>query len=477
MMDARTLGATGDGLKDDTRALQAALHRAAEAGCPLRLPAGRYSTGSLVLPSHTTLRVEEGAALCGRPDLTLFPGYEPVRDSRLGRLPWRAFLYAQDAHHITLEGPGQVLPNGEAEVFQNGKGDSPERPFGLHFVRCRQVKVSNLVLHGSAFWMQRYFCCEEVELAGLRVYNHCNLNNDGLDIDGCRRVSIHDCEIDSSDDALVIKSESEQPSEEVRVARCVLRTHASALKLGTGSVGGYRRITFEDCQVLPSRAPRVHHPFKVRGGLAGLDLGCVDRGVMEDVVVQNITLNGVQSPLFIRLGDRGAPPWVREPRPGGCVRGLLIRHIQAVNAGPIASSITGYPGFPVQQVRLEDIRIEATRSAFVGNVDKLPLPRWSAGPLIHGSADPRDRDTMLDLNVPENVNEYPVNRMFGCPLPAYGLYARHVAGLAIHGLHLRMSAPDDPRPAVVLDDVAGADLRDLDLASHGPQTLIHRPVG
>lgn len=473
MPHIRDFGVVGDGQTNDTAALQAALDDASRSGQPLRLPAGTYSTGSLVMRSNTTLQLDEGAILFGRPDLALFPGYPPIRDSRLGTIPWRAFLYAQDAENITLEGPGKFLPNGEAQVFQNGKGDSPERPFGLHFVRCRKVAVRNLTMEGSAFWMQHYFCCEDVELTGLKVYNHCNLNNDGMDIDGCRRVRVSGCVIDSSDDALVIKSESDQRSEDVQVSDCILRTHASAIKLGTGSIGGYQRITIGNCTVEPSTAPSVHHPFKVRGGLVGIDLGCVDRGVMEDVLVHDITIDGVQSPIFVRLGDRGLQPWVKTPREGGRIRNIEIRSVKAINAGPIASSITGYPGYPVENVSLDNISIEVTRSAFAGNVDNLPLPRWSAGPLIHGSADPKDRDTIRSLDVPENINEYPVNRMYGGPLPAYGLYARHVHGLRLSNLKLRMTANDD-RPAVILDDTPGANTEALDLQSQCSTPLVQR---
>jgi len=472
MKTVRDFGARGDGESDDTEAIQAAI----DAWCGIRpviIPPGTFSAGSLVLRSATTLRLDAGAILLGRPDPGLYPGYPPVRNSRLKLDPWRAFLYAQDALDIAIEGPGKLAPNGANTVFQNGIGDSPERPFGLHLVRCRNVVVRDLEMEGSAFWMQRYFCCEDVRISGLRVYNHCNLNNDGLDIDGCRRVLVTGCEIDSSDDAVAIKSESEQASEDVEVSGCILRSHASAIKLGTGSVGGFRQITIRNCAVETSRAPDVHHPFKVRGGLCGIDVGCVDRGVMDDILVHDISIDGVQSPIFVRLGDRGAQPWAQDRREAGQIRNVRIQNVRATGAGPIAGSLTGHPGHPLENIALENIDIEVSRSAFDGNVDGLPTPRWLS-PLVHGSSAPEDREKILSLEVPENIDEYPVNRIFGCPLPAYGLYIRHVLGLRLDGVRLRTSAQSELRPALIVEDATGAELKNLDLKSLGAQALIVR---
>ena len=37
------------------------------------------------------------------------------------------------------------------------------------------------------------------------IFNHCNGNNDGIDIDGCRRFILSDSVIDSDDDGIVLK--------------------------------------------------------------------------------------------------------------------------------------------------------------------------------------------------------------------------------------------------------------------------------
>jgi hypothetical protein len=77
------------------------------------------------------------------------------------------------------------------------------------------------------------------------------------------------------------------------------------------------------------------------------------------------------------------------------------------------------------------------------------LPRIGWDPAANGGAGGWAEDP---YNIPELPFLYPENVMFG-PLPAYGIWARHVSGLSVNGVSLSFLAPDD-RPAVVLDDVS-----------------------
>ncbi len=83
---------------------------------------------------------------------------------------------------------------------------------------------------------------------------------------------------------------------------------------------------------------------------------------------------------------------------------------------------------------------------FSKNEALLPRVRWDA-----------EKNTWVDdpFNVPEMVDTYPEPSIFGI-LPAYGVYARHVDGLAMNNVQITFKVPDG-RPAVVLDDVANAD--------------------
>lgn len=110
-------------------------------------------------------------------------------------------------------------------------------------INCRDVIVKDVTMQNSAMWMQHYLACEGVNISGIKVYNHCNQNNDMIDIDGCRNVIISDCFGDTDDDALTFKSTSPAACENITVTNCVLSSHCNAIKFGTESTVGFRNIT------------------------------------------------------------------------------------------------------------------------------------------------------------------------------------------------------------------------------------------
>ena len=192
------------------------------------------------------------------------------------------------------------------------------------------------------------------------------------------------------------------------------------IKLGTESDGGYRNIAITNCVFHHSR---------------GLALEQVDGGVLEDVVVSNLTMREVlNAPLFLRLGARLRAPGAKA---AGVVRRITI---EGINAFDVARDhgifIAGLPGHSIEDVVLSNIRIH-----FAGG----------------GTAEDAQR------TAPEMVSGYPEPHLFGV-LPSWGLFARHVSNLRVRGLEL-LTRDADARPAVLLDDVDGARFSSVELNS------------
>jgi len=229
-------------------------------------------------------------------------------------------------------------------------------------------------------------------------------------------VRIANCSIDTGDDAIVLKATANRPCQHVVITNCILSSLASALKMGTESNGGFEDVTISNCTIYDT-------------GYSGIALEMVDGGAFDRVNVSNVTMKNVKVPIFVRLGNRARPIPGLKPPGMGSMRNVIISNVQASGVGETGCSITGIPGFLVENVTLENVRID-----FEGGGTREDALR----------------------EIPEKIDAYPSGRMFGT-LPAYGFYCRHVKNLRLHNLDLGFDA-DDQRPAVICDDVHDLDV-------------------
>jgi polygalacturonase len=430
IFNVRDYGAAGDGIQLDTRAIQSAIDACAETGGKVILPPGRYLSGTIFLKSHVTLELMAGATLLGSTTLADYPPITP--DYRFYGNDFSQFslIYGEGLENIALIGLGTI--DGQGGAFKVTTKKKPDRymnrPYVIWLVKCKTVLVENLQLRNSARWMQHYLACDELTIRGIHVYNHCNQNNDMVDIDGCHDVIVSDCFGDTDDDALTLKSTSGRSCENIAITNCVLSSHCNAIKMGTESHGGFKNITISNCVVKPSQDKEPIFGFE--GGIGGIVLTMVDGGMLNGVLVNNIRIDGPKVPIFVRLGDRGRVYREDMPRPDiGTLRNVQISHIIATDADTFGCSMTGLPDHPIENIALNHIRI-----SFKGGVKKQAAFK----------------------DVPELPDHYPESTMFG-ELPAYGFFIRHGKNIRLNQIDLTVET-DDHRPALVCDDVQGLDI-------------------
>ncbi len=430
LADIIQFGAVPDGKTLCTEAIQKAIDdRFARGGGTVVIPPGRFLTGTLVLKSRVHLWLEPGAVILGSTRLSDFPEKRPAFRSFTDTYTDKSLIYAENADNISIGGHGII--DGQGKSF---KGPYPYkiRPYLIRIISCRDVSVTDIELRDSPMWVQHYLDCDRVLIRGVRVHSQVNNNNDGIDIDCCNRVRISDCEIVSGDDAIVIKSTADRPCRNVTITNCSLSTHCSALKLGTESNGGFEDITVSNCVIYDTR-------------LAGIAVEMVDGGLLDRVAFSNITMNRVGAPIFVRLGDRARPFIENGPTPGkGRLRNVSISGVLASQCGPIGCAISGIPGHNIENVAIENVRLE-----------------------FQGGGKKREDE------IPEFPEKYPELTMFG-KLPAYGFYCRHVKGIRFRGVDVSLAKPDE-RPAMICQDVTGLELESRRIARADRMTWAAMP--
>lgn len=407
--NVRDFGAKGDGATKDTLAIQKAIDMAeAQGGGTVILPAGRYVSGTIHLKNNTTLYLSNGAVLLASPDNGDFDPYESLPFESVSDKETTYFHYglvtADGVHNIAIVGEGTI----DGNRTRRGGPKTIAIKLSQH-VTIRGITVQNSPNYSISFWGDDY-----VDVDGVTVLNG---YADGIDPDSSRFVRIANSYIDSWDDAICPKSSpsmgmnNKRAVEHLTVTNCVLRTSCSNFKFGTESSGDLRHVTVSNCTMSPRD--------KGRRPLSGISLEAVDGANVDGVVISNISMVGVEAPIFVRLGNRGRG---LQPRVPGSVQNVSISNVVARSCS-MTSSVTGLPDHLVRRVNLSDISL-----SMEGGNQQSPT-----------------------LDVPEHEVKYPEGNMFG-QLPAFGFYGRHVEGLTLMNVQARWEKQDF-RPAMVFDDV------------------------
>lgn len=442
--DIRDFGAVGDGSTINTKAVQKAIDACHDAGGGvLRIPSGDFVIGTIRLKSNVTLSLDHGSALLGSTNTADYPS-KGLDDPREGGP--HCLIYARDATNITIEGLGVIDGRGSAENFPRRRirgRNTGLRPRLLRFTNCDRLTFSGVTYKRPAFWGLHLIDCRNIHFNAVTVrFRNNNFNNDGLDLDGCENVLIENCDIDSGDDAICLKS-SKNSCRNIVVRNCRVASNTAPLKFGTSSRGGFIDVKVTNCHFYDSP-------------MGAIKLQLVDGGRLENIDISRITMKDVGNPIFIRLGDRGRTyDRSQKRRPAGTLKNVRICDVVAEvtiedrekaaratyknlkvdktpgitdaeksKAGPIM--ITGIPGHHVENVTLENIKISYPGGGTAADAKRV---------------------------APEDIERYPEQFFFGV-LPSWGAYIRHARNIEFINVELTTRTAD-ARQKIQLEDVEG----------------------
>lgn len=371
MANAIEINVLNEGLVCDSSLVQTAkiqqlIDKCANAGGgKVIFPAGIYKTGSLVLKSNITFRIETGATIIASRDTN---DYKVTQKNSGDIIP--CLLYAKDAQHISIEGNGVI--DGKAshywgdldmvdgfikDITENARkaGLPMKRYFHykpytcmIYFENCKFVNIRDITLTASQFWTLHARWTDYMTISGVKIFSDLEkgINADGIDIDGCRNVSVSDCMIQTGDDAIVLKTTAlhgeSRSCENITVSNCVLESSSTALKLGTESHADFRYINFNNCVV--------------RNSNRGLSIVIRDGATAENIQFSNILLECTRR--HFNWWGNADPIWlvVLKRRPDstvGHIRNVTFNNIVAHGMG--TSKLEGFEGKPLENIRMNNV--------------------------------------------------------------------------------------------------------------------------
>jgi polygalacturonase len=374
-IDVRSQGAAGDGKTKDTAAFEKALAAcSAGGGGEVTVPAGTYLIGSIVLPSHTTLRLEKGATLKGSSDIADYP-LGTARWEGVDAPAYRALISAAKAEQIAIVGEGEIVGAEAAGKLRNPRGAALVEP-----VECRGVRIEGVTLRQFGVWTLHPTFCDDVAIVGVTFDTHGH-NSDGIDPDSCRHFRIDKCTFSTQDDCIAIKSGKGEegrrlarPCEDVTVTDCTFNAGHGAVSLGSEVSGGIRGVHVERCTIKKGVACALRiKSAEGRGGfIEDVTAKDLDSAAGQAVqIVMNVTYNVDPQPL---------------PSPEGITRvaGIRVENLK-VDGGVVLDAV-GVRAKPIAGLVLTHVSGTCKKGFTIRNATGVELSDITvtgfAGPMI-----------------------------------------------------------------------------------------------
>nr|MBQ8244740.1 glycoside hydrolase family 28 protein [Oscillospiraceae bacterium] len=436
-ISVRDFGAAGDGVSDDTTAIQNAIHACPRNGRVV-VPAGTYAVRPLVLKSDMTLDLKEGAVLLGDPceeHYPLLPG--EIQDAQTGNelqisswegnpFPCRqSFISAFYAENITIVGQGVIDGNAQNSTWWNNvKTRKIGRPKLVFFNHCENVTFHGILGRNSACWNFHPFFCKGVYFYNIAVEAPKDSpNTDGTDPESCDDVRYIGVRFSVGDDAIAIKSgkmymgmKYQTPATNHLVRNCLMEYCHGAMVLGSEMSGGVKDITVSQCYFLHAdRGLRI----KTRRGRGKY-------AVIDGVEFSNIRMDNVMAPLVMNMYYFCDPDgheeivWSKEPHPVDdttpYLGKFLFRDMDCTDCEWAAGYFYGLTEQPIGSVTIENVSFTFKEEALSGYpammdfIDQeckrgLYFNRVKQVHLKNVTMSGQDGDRLITINVDEVTDE------------------------------------------------------------------------
>jgi polygalacturonase len=377
-------GAVGDGRADCSAAFKQAIKACSQAGGGrVLVPEGRFLTGPIHLQSNVDLHVARGGTIAFDtnplkyvpPVFTRWEGVE-----LMGVSP---FIYAFEQNNIAISGQGTLDGQADCDHWWNWRGaaectvkptpnpqtavrnrlfdmaergvpvaqrvfgvDEKLRPNFIQPYRCNNVLIEGVTIINSPMWEIHPVLCNNVTVRKVTVRSH-GPNNDGCDPESCRDVLIEDCEFDTGDDCIAIKSGRNAdgrriniPSENIIVRGCRFKDGHGGVTIGSEISGGTRNVFAENC-VMDS--PNLDRALRLKNN--AMRGGVIENIYMRDVQVGQVADAVLQIDFLYEEGANG--PFTP-----------VARNINMSNITSQKSKyglyLRGLPNAPIYDVRIVD---------------------------------------------------------------------------------------------------------------------------
>jgi len=397
-------------------------------GGTVTLGPGAYTASTVFLRTGVELHLEYGCVVRAWETLEDYPEIKDAAENKdQSKVHLIAAVGEQD---IAITGRGVIDGNDMAfwepiedpakymyGIFRYDIKQSPRhRPSPLvQIVSCRNVRVDGVTIRNMPGWALHVFDCDTASVTNVIIRGHpFGPHTDGIGINGSRDVIVSNCDVDTGDDAIIIKAtNTDSVCRNVVVTNCVTASNCSGLGLGADVYGIISDVTFSNCVVKKAlRMIQVEMWFP----------GTVQRAVFSGIAGRTMPDDGVECerPIYIDIQEQ-----LRENGELGKIKDMVFRDILCESRGRIM--MTAQDGARIDGVTLDNVVIDVPeiedpqavmpRAVSLQNSNHSPETRTARAGVV---ADNVDRLTMrgVEYRWPDNAR-----------MPMHGLATRGTKGI------------------------------------------------
>ncbi len=387
---------------------------------------GNYTCGTIYLKSNVVLHIVDGSSL--------------VASHNSEDFTENALIFAENCESVGIVGAGKICGEGnfyslkphlppKTEPYNNALDVWDMRQeyrkrirfphkskygFLVLFKDCNHIKLYNLLLENSAMWTVNINSSNDVNISNVVINNNRHIaNTDGIDICGSSNVVIQNCFVSTADDGIVIKNShkittsgsdglkvktnfdtvSPRGMSNVYIHDCEVVSCTNSFKIGTETSLDISDITVENCKFYLTDI----YP----AGVSGIAIESCDGAKISNVSIDNIQIDSMACPVFIRLNNRNGDN-KNELDGRGEIKNISISNVKAQKT-EIPVMIMGIP-----KQKPSDITLSNFDMRYADGKDYFDFR----------------------IKIPEQEKEYPECNRFR-NINAYGIFVRHAENVAL----------------------------------------------
>lgn len=430
-------GAVADGMTLNSAAINKAIDECAQkGGGTVLIPRGSFVTGPIIMKSNINLHLAKGALVIFSSDFNQYPlvtsSFEGVAAARC-----QSPLVAENLENIAITGPGIMNGNGyywrpvKKEKLTESQWKNHQRDFGgvltadkkmwyssekalkgsltnnigklvdgktvkdfedvkdflrpnmIRIYQCKNILIEDVTFENSPAWTTHLMMSEHITLRNLKVKNPWyGTNTDAVDLESCKNALLEDCNFDTGDDGITIKSGRDaegrrrgMPTQDIIVNNCTVYHSHGGFVVGSEMSGGAKNLFVSNCTFIGSD---IGLRFKTTRGRGG---------VVENVYVNNVNMKDIpaEAILFdmyyaakdpvVLAGEKREPPKVEfktvdESTP--IFRNFYFRNITC-NGAAKGIFVRGIPEMHVKNVLIENAVLQADEGIDIQEASDITL--------------------------------------------------------------------------------------------------------